>query len=43
MRNNKPFEEHTPSTDSLSNYTVDNAYGDIGSKNKWLHNNTTTD
>jgi cell division protein FtsZ len=43
MRNNKPFEEHTPSTESLSNYTVDNAYGDIGSKNKWLHNNTTTD
>jgi cell division protein FtsZ len=44
LRNNKPFEVITPQSDSeYSNYTVDNANGDIGSRNKWLHDNSTTD
>jgi cell division protein FtsZ len=44
LRNNKSFKEHAPlANENLSNYTVNTQNGEINSKNKWLHNNTTTD
>jgi cell division protein FtsZ len=44
LRNNKTYVEQVPeANENLSNYTVDSQNGEINSKNKWLHNNTTTD
>jgi cell division protein FtsZ len=44
LRNNKPFEEETPSASGqLSDYSVPNNGGEIDRRNKWLHNNSTTD